>query len=177
MSNAYKTTAVSAAKSQEDISKLLRDFGAKRVQFNEEFDNPAINIRFAVERNGTLLTVSVSVKIPEPPDLKKRKSHLRHQNDRLVSVKMSTPETRKDQARKTTYRVLLEWLKSQFLAIEYKLRTFEEVFMNDFEIRDSQGNWTTVGAAVMPMLMTGRPMLTVTASPDEEIVEAEDVQA
>src|SRR6478672_2106330 len=133
-SKAYKSTTVSAAQSQENLRKLLQDFGAKRVQFNEEFENPSINIRFEVIRDGRPLTVSVSVKVPEVTDKKVYKSHFRDQNGRLRPVKMSTPATRAEQARKATYRVLLEWLKSQFLAVEYKLRTFEQVFMNDFEI-------------------------------------------
>ncbi len=158
MPNNYKTTQVPISRSQEQIRKLLRDFGARGSQFSENFDTGIINIRFAKEVSGMVRTVSVSMQVPEPPKMKRpRRSYVRHGRNGMHSVGMSTENARREQMTKATYRAFHDWLKSQFVAVEFGLRTFEDAFLSDFEITTNDGHVTTLGSIIKPQLVETRP--------------------
>ncbi len=140
MSNAYKTTTVPIARSQEAIRKLLINFGVRGVQFSENFESGEINVRFAKELAGNLRTVSVSMHVPELPKLRRR------------NTRKSTNE-RKEQMTRATYRALHDWLKAQFVAVEFGLLTVEDVFLSHFEWM-IDGQTTTIGAILKPRLET-----------------------
>lgn len=163
MTNAYKTTSVPVSRSQEQIRKLLRDFGARGSQFSEDYDNGIIAIRFAKEMGGFVRTVSVSMKVPEQPQQKRRRT-VRYSRGRMVYGKL--PEERQEQMVKATYRAFHDWLKAQFVSIDFGIRTFESAFLNDFEITDRNGVVTTLGKAIMPHLIETRPEFLL-----EEVVE------
>lgn len=143
MSNAYKTTAVPVARSQEQIRKLLMQFGAAGVQFSENFESGEVNVRFAKSVAANLRTVSVSMHIPEPPKPKRRTMRGRGKSD----------TDRREQMAKATYRALHDWLKAQFVAVEFGLLTFEDVFLSHFEWM-IDGQQTTVGKILIPRLET-----------------------
>ena len=138
MSNAYKTTTVPIARSQEAIRKLLINFGVRGVQFSENFESGEINVRFAKEMTGNLRTVSVSMHVPEPPKPKRR-------------ITRKSIADRKEQMTRATYRALRDWLKSQFVAVEFGLLSFEDIFLSHFEWM-IDGQTTTVGAILKPRL-------------------------
>jgi len=140
MSNAYKTTTVPIARSQEAIHKLLINFGVRGVQFSENFESGEINVRFAKEVVGNLRTVSVAMHVPEPPKPRRR-------------ITSKSAADRKEQMTRATYRALHDWLKSQFVAVEFGLLSFEDVFLSHFEWMIN-GEATTVGALIKPRLET-----------------------
>lgn len=140
MSNAYKTTSVPISRSQESIRKLLINFGVRGVQFSENFESGEVNVRFAKQIGGAFRTVSVSMHIPEPPKPKR-------------SPTTKSAADRKEQMARATYRALHDWLKAQFVAVEFGLLTFEDVFLSHFEWM-VDGQTTTVGALIKPRLET-----------------------
>jgi hypothetical protein len=168
MTHAYKTTEVPVARSQEAIRKLLIDFGARGVQFYEDFESHQINVRFAKEVNKQLRTVSVTMTVPKPAETV-RKRAVRYVRGKMVYGK--TASQKQEQNTKATYRALHYWLKSQFEAVEYGLFSFEDVFLSHFEWI-LNGQTTTVGALVKPrlegnLLSAGSPL----DNSNEEVIE------
>lgn len=143
MTNAYKTTTVPIARSQEAIRKLLINFGVRGIQFSEDFESGDINVRFAKMINDNLRTVSVSMHIPEPPKPKRR-----------TSRGSKSASDRKEQMARATYRALHDWLKAQFVAVDYGLLTFEDVFLSHFEWMLESGVMSTIGKIIKPRLET-----------------------
>lgn len=160
---AYQTTKVPIARSQEAIRKLLMNFGVRGIQMSEDFESRQINIRFAKEINRNIRTVNVTMTIPEAPQPKRRRS-VSYRSGKMVYGKLQNE--RQEQMARATYRALHDWLKAQFVAVEYGLLTFEDVFLSHFEWM-IDGRMSTVGELVKPRLDS--PMLT--AGNDEDIVE------
>lgn len=151
---AYKNTSVSVSKSQEAIRTLLINFGARGVQFSEDFDEHEINVRFAKIVNGEMRTVSVSLKVPEPPK-SKRLSSGRWYRGTWHPAKSGDWS----QMERATYRALHWWLKSQFEFVEFGGLSFEDVFLSHFEWILDNGARTTIGAIVKPRLQSGLQLM------------------
>jgi hypothetical protein len=172
--NAYKTTSVPVERSKESIRQLLIKFGARGVQFAEDFSTRQINVRFAkdVDGNGNLKTVSVTMIVPEPPQKKKRGSRRRwNRNTGRYEDITKTDDQRSEQMYRATYRALHYWLKSNFEAVEFGLLSFEDVFLSHFEWMVN-GRRGTVGELVKPHLMNGLQL----AAPKSEVVIGEIVE-
>lgn len=149
MTMAYKTTTVSSSKSQEAIRQLLRKADTRGVQFSEDFETNTINIRFAKRVGDSFHTVSVSMKVPEAPE-PKRKSRSRYLYSRHTFTTPKTKEDRQEQMTRSTYRALHYWMKSQFEAIDFGLLTFEDVFLSHFEWMMKDGTKGTLGDLLRP---------------------------
>ena len=149
MTSAYRSTSVPVERSKESIRQLLIKFGARGVQFAEDFETREINVRFAKSVNNELRTVSVTMIAPEPPQPKRKKGAIRWYRGEIVYNK--TPVQRQEQMNRATYRALHYWLKSQFEAIEFGLFKFEDVFLSHFEWM-IDGQRTTVGKLIVPRL-------------------------
>lgn len=167
--NAYKTTSVPVERSKEAIRKLLIAFQVRGIQFSEDFETRIINVKFAKEINGNMRTVSVSMTVPEPPPAKRKRS-VSYRNGRMVYGKL--PQERQEQMARATYRALHDWLKSQFVAVEFGLLTFEDVFLSHFELIMEDGNVTTVGRMIKPSLESGFKQLVAKVNNDDDIVDA-----
>lgn len=139
MSNAYRQTTVPIMKSQDDIRKLLIKFGAGGVQFAEDFMEGMINIRFAKRIGDDWRTVSVTMRVPDPP----RPRHGRRSG--------KSEEEKREQMMRAMFRALHDWLKAQFVAVEFGLLSFEDVFLAHFEWM-IDGKRATVGQIVIPRL-------------------------
>ena len=161
---AYQTTKVPIARSQEAIRKLLMNFGVRGIQMSEDFESRQINIRFAKEINRNMRTVNVTMTIPEAP-VSKRKRVTRYSRGKIVYGKLQSEK--QEQMARATYRALHDWLKAQFVAVEYGLLTFEDVFLSHFEWMIG-GQMSTVGALIKPKL--DAPLLTSGIS-DDDIIE------
>lgn len=154
MSIAYKTTAVPVERSKQAIRDLLIKGGVRGVQFTEEFGTGAINLRFAKEVDGNLRTVNVTMKIPDPPAVKRARRRYRTSKGYVTK----TEEDRRRQLERATYRALHYWLKSQFEAVQFGLLSFEDIFLSHFEwVVD--GKRTTVGRFILPRISHGENLL------------------
>lgn len=171
MPTSYLTTSVPVERSKEAIRKLLIAFGARGVQFSENFDTREINIRFAKDSEGSLRTVNVTMIVPEPPQSKRprKKRGYRYSRGRMVYDK--TPRQRMEQMERATYRALHYWLKSQFEAVEFGLLSFEDVFLSHFE-QVVGGKRMTIGSMIKPRLAAGGLLLSAPAD-DDNIIEGE----
>lgn len=151
MTNAYRQTTVPVSRSQEAIRQMLIKFGTRGVQFAEDFEDGRINIRFGKLYNGNIRTVSVTMIVPSPP-LPKHKPHRRYSYSARKYIETRTEHERKEQMVKATYRALHNWLKSQFIAIEFGLLSFESVFLSHFEWILEDGQARTTGEMMIPLL-------------------------
>lgn len=167
MSNAYRSTQVPVSRSQEAIRKLLINFGVRGIQFSEDFEDRRVNVRFAKEIGKQMRTVNVTMTIPEAPK-PVRKRMVSYRGGKMVYSK--TQNERQEQMARATYRALHDWLKAQFVAVEFGLLSFEDVFLSHFEwVLD--GQTTTVGALIKPKL-EGR-LLTAGSAPESDVIEGE----
>lgn len=151
MSNAYRTTQVPIARSQEAIRKLLINFSVRGIQFSEDFETRQVNVRFAKEINNQMRTVNVTMTIPEAEKVTRRRA-VRYVRGKMVYSK--TQQDRQEQMARATYRALHDWLKAQFVAVEFGLLTFEDVFLSHFEWVLPNGSVQTIGQLVKPRIET-----------------------
>lgn len=153
---AYSETSVPVERSKEAIRKLLINFGARGVQFSEDFTDHLINVKFAKDIGGNLRTVSVSLQVPEPPQPKRPRKRGTWRNGKWHAPKGD--DDRWEQQERATYRALHWWIKSQFEAVEFGLMSFEDVFLSHFEWVVN-GRHTTVGEMILPHLSNGSNFL------------------
>lgn len=170
MSSAYRTTQVPISRSQEAIRKLLINFGVRGIQFSEDFETRQVNVRFAKEINKQMRTVNVTMTVPEA-EAPKRKRAVRFSRGKVVYNK--TQQDRQEQMARATYRALHDWLKAQFVAVEFGLLTFEDVFLSHFEWVLPNGSVQTIGQLVKPRIETRGEFLLEggASSVDGEVVD------
>ena len=145
---AYKQTEVTVSKSQEAIRMLLQKYGARGVQFGEDFETNEVSVRFAKLVADNLRTVSVSLKVPAPK-LNKSSRATRWVRGRIVYSK--TLHEKQEQLKRATFRAMHYWLKAQFESVEFGLLSFEDVFLAHFSWMVN-GQETTIGALLRPAL-------------------------
>lgn len=126
--NAYSTTQVNWAKSQQDIMKILQDVGIEQIRFTNLSDRHVIE--FAVKDDGK---VPKGVRIVTP----------------LVSKVSESPDKRNKELN-VIHRILFNHLKAKFIAIHSGLTEFEQEFMAHLIITDKNGNSTTLGEQMLP---------------------------
>jgi hypothetical protein len=178
MTTAYATTTVPVERSKEAIRKILIEQGAKGVQFSEDFQDHRINLRFALEVEGTLRTVNTTLVIPEPPQPKRKRAPVTHRWNskygRSMPVSAKRDGDRWAQAERSTYRALHYWLKSSFEAVDFGLFSMTDMFLSHFEWM-IDGHATTVGQIVKPQLPVGSLMLPAPEKSGMEVVTGEIV--
>lgn len=154
----FEDTSVPIGRSQEQIRKLLRDAGAKGVQFTEEWsEQPAFYCRFlwhlhAPEPDAQSVVQAVRIKV--------------HALSEQHKGKWKSAEQRERQA----WRGLAHYLEGTIKAATFGLIRFEDIFLSFMEL-DPMGR--TLGEAVIPQIEQGRLALPTGASasspsPDKE---------
>jgi len=174
MTTAYATTSVPVERSKEAIRRLLIEQGARGVQFSEDFADHRINLRFALEVEGVLRTVTTTLVIPKPEEPKRKRVIRRRWNRRTQRYESVAPKRdgeRWEQAERATYRALHYWLKSSFEAVDFGLFSMTDMFLSHFEWMIG-GRATTVGQIVKPQLPVGSLML---PEPEVEVLTGEIV--
>lgn len=141
MSENYWTTTVSVGKSESKIRDLIHQFGATKYAFMEDWEEGKISINFVY--NGYPVHFALSLErlvqtrlVEHPWNTKRRKSEEEYDKDI------------REQAKKVGMRVLAHHLKAAFLAIEYGLIEFEDMFLSKFVTRDGK----TIGDKLLPQL-------------------------
>ena len=146
---AYEGTHVPVSRSQEQIRDLLIRHGARGVQFTEDFSAGRVSFRCVREEereapDGKRVTIPLVVRmaIPLAPDAR-------------AWIRLKGDPERRARRERQVMRALFYYLKSQFEAVSFGLRTFEDVFMADLELRDG----LTIGDHVRSMLSSNRLVL------------------
>jgi hypothetical protein len=120
---AYETTTVPVEKSQSDLRKLLRGYGAEGYQFGEvtRAGTTWASVQFAHE--GYMVRMRVPLKPPDTEELRKRAKRAR------TKTLENLYEEATDQEARRVWRVLYWNLKSRMEAVEEEVETFLEAFL------------------------------------------------
>lgn len=125
-----RDTAVSVEKSQQDIIVLLRRYGARDFGFDEDPDADVATLRFRVKGAAGLFPVELVVHV--------ERVYAAMYGDREPSrgaVSTSDEWKRKvldgwrAQARRTAWRLLVDWLDAALSTTSLGVQTVEEVFL------------------------------------------------
>lgn len=160
----YDRSAVPVDRTKEEIGKLLRDYGARAVNWAEDFTNGNIQLQFAIDDDeGRTLRFRITPAAFMEP----------HKTwDALKGIHVT--KTAPNWAR--SMRLLLAWLKTKLESIAFGLTSVEEEFLAQTVIRDSRGVEATVGDVVLPAIAGGHLALEAPARPKPIRVEGEVVR-
>lgn len=113
------TTTIGVHKTLGEIQQILVDHGARKVMY--DYDN-----------NGRILSLSFQVPTPDgdrgirlPADAKAVMEVLRQQR-REGKIK-TNPDF--EQAERTAWRIVKDWIDAQMAILEYQMVKFEEIFL------------------------------------------------
>lgn len=159
----YQDTSVPVARSQSALRDLLKAAGATRVEFGEDFERGAIEIRFGwkikpgadypAHEEGQPVTVRLQV-IPLPPE----RGRYATSPDSITA----------DQRERQAWRGLYWYLKAMLDAANFGLLAFEDVFLSFIE---AEPRGATVGEVVINQLaLRGRLELTAGEPVEGEVV-------
>lgn len=156
----YSGTHVSIDRTKEQISKLLREYGAEGVGWTEKFQTGQVNLRFVVSRpNGTNTAYSIT-----PAAFKEKHTNWDPMKGKHVTVE--SPDWPR------SMRLLLAWLKTKLESIAFGLTEVEEEFLAHMVVRDQYGNETTAGKLVLPAIEKGGGQLALEAPKERgEVVD------
>ncbi len=116
---AYKGTDVAVSRSQDEIRRLLRKYGADQVQYAEDHKARTLTVRFLISVNGRSYGVQLRAAIPviEPVS-----AHGRSRTAKQIEVM-------EEQNERASWRAVFYALKSRLESIEYGIETFEQAFL------------------------------------------------
>jgi hypothetical protein len=145
----YADTTVPPEKSREQITKLLRDYGAEAVSWTESFTSNVTELRFVLKTPDNRM---VQVRIVPPSFSVDRRTWVPEKGHY---------ETKPLPNWAQSYRLLYYFLKAKLESIAFGLRDIEEEFLSDILVRGPGGEATTIGEIVRPQLESGKliPML------------------
>ncbi|HEV2231660.1 MAG TPA: hypothetical protein VGV64_07765 [Thermoplasmata archaeon] len=139
-------------RSKEQISKLLREYGAEGISWSENFQSGELQLRFVVSRGEGSPPTMYRI---TPAAFKEKHSTYDPVKGRHVTVEAPNwPRA---------MRLLHAWLKTKLESIAYGLTEVEEEFLAQRVIRDSAGNEATVGELVLPAIEEGGGRLSLEA--------------
>lgn len=120
---AYETTKVAVEKSQSEIRKLLRGYGAEGYRFGEDTQAGMTWASVEFVNQGYMVRMRVPLKPPEMEPLRKRAKNAR------TKTLEDIYEEAMDQEARRIWRVLFWNLKSRMEAVEEGVETFLEAFL------------------------------------------------
>ncbi|MBF6555536.1 MAG: hypothetical protein IVW52_05090 [Acidimicrobiales bacterium] len=158
----YIGTSVGVDQSKNQITKLLRDYGAEGVVWGDNFQTGEVNLRFAVQREDGRTTIfSIT-----PAAFKEK--HTSYDPVKGRSVTIEAPNWPR------AMRLLHAWLKTKLESIAYGLTEVEEEFLAQMVVRDASGRETTAGELILPAIEQGGGRLALEPPRKREnVVDAE----
>lgn len=137
------TTEVPVQKSASDIMGLLGRMGASNVSMQMEGGEPT-GMTFAVALGDQQVCYRLPVRWKPVYD------QMMAGKKRSGRLSWSEVESRTaDQAKRTAWRIALEWLKVQCAFVSHGIKTAQEVFLSDMLRRGPDGTMQTVGELLM----------------------------
>jgi len=142
-------TSVPVGRSRGEIDALLRRWGAKGVQWTDDFDEGKVALRFAWTHEGSQYMARFNINLPSEDELRKQaidgRSTNYGQGGRVSEAKLEKLRRARGQAE---HRLLLFWLKAAFNAVEAGIISAEALFLPFLEGRDGK----TVAEVAVPKL-------------------------
>jgi hypothetical protein len=141
VSENYWSTSVSVSKSEGQLRDMVKRFGATQYCLLEDWDNNTVTVQFFYKNMPVEFRLRIEKLVEtrlreEPWTSRKRKS-----KDKYIE------EVHK-KAKGVGMRILVHHIKAAFLAVEYGLVEFEEVFLPHFVTKTGK----TLGEVLIPRL-------------------------
>lgn len=155
----YAGSAVPIERSKQQISQLLRDYGAEGVNWSDNFSTGEVQLRFVVRKDdGT----AIGFKIVPAAFREKHSNWDPMKGKHVVTEAPDWPRS---------MRLLLAWIKTKLESIAFGLTAVEEEFLAQRLVRDAVGREVTVGDLVLPAIESsgGRLALEAPKSRDEAV--------
>ena len=138
-----ESTSVAVSKSRGEIDHLLRAWGAKGIQWSDDFEGDSVTLRFVWVHDGTDYLARFTLGLPAHADLEIAAidRRTRRTSQRKLEVLMAARGRRE-------HRLLLFWLKAAMHAVDAGLVTVETLFLPFLEGKDGR----TVAEVAVPQL-------------------------
>jgi len=136
-------TTVSVAKSRGEIENLLRTWGAKQMQWSDDFDVGHVMLRFFWSRGDQEYTARFNLNLPTADEI--RDECHAQRGGRFLQAKFDKEMERRGMVE---HRELALLLKAIFVAVDRGIITAEQVFLPFLEGADG----VTVSERVLPVL-------------------------
>lgn len=159
------TTEVHLQKSASEIMSILGQMGAQNVSMEMEGGEPS-GMTFAVQLGDQRVCYRLPVRWQPIYDLMmgehKKSRRSRYNTSWSNDVKREIEAKTQAQAKRTAWRIALEWLKVQCAFVSHGVKTAQEVFLSDMLRRGPDGQLQTVGEMMLTrqgilMLTGGQP--------------------
>lgn len=138
-----KETNVAISKSRGQVDKLLREWGAKRVMWGDDWEAGQVMLRFVWSYEDVDYGARIVLQLATDLELKAAARH----RTTYVFLPGKFRNLQEDRG-KSEHRLLLLWLKASFNAVEAGLVKAEALFLPFLEGADGQ----TVAEAILPRL-------------------------
>jgi hypothetical protein len=121
-------TRVTVEKSQQAIVTLLRKFGAREFGFDEDPKAERASVRFMYPRGAeSMLPVRIDVEVTRVYDRLYPDARALTRRPRYVTD--AQQKARKEQAHRTAWRLLFDWLDAALNTVSMGAQTAEDVFL------------------------------------------------
>lgn len=140
-------TTVSVGKSKDEITRLLRDWGADRVAWQEDFTNGSILLGFVWTKDGQQYGARIEVHLMTEKEIREAPENLDMRTNKPSEARVRQALERHG---RSEMRLLLLWLKAAFNAVEAGIVKPETLFMPFFVTSSGE----TVADVVLPNLPT-----------------------
>ena len=123
--------ATSGAAARDEITKLLRRFGAERVGFMDDFNEKSVVLAFV--HRGRPIELRASAKGWAAMFLRENPHGPRHRKTRAEYEQAAL-----NQGLIAVNSILRDWVKGQVVAVECGILSFEEVFLSQMLLNDGR---------------------------------------
>lgn len=161
----YGGTKVPVDRSKQQITELLRAYGAEAVNWTDNFQNGEVQLRFIVKQtDGSAVGFKI---IPAAF----REKHSTYDPVKGKHVTIEAPDWPR------SLRLLHAWVKTKLESVAFGLTSVEEEFLAQRVVLDGSGRETTVGALVLPAIEQGGGRLAIDGPREvDRVIEAEVVK-
>jgi hypothetical protein len=125
-------TSVTVEKSQEDLLKILRRYGARSFGFDESPDGKEASVSFRITHGGRDLPVQLRVEVDAV-------YNALYAGKPAYYRGLNRTKQWREQAKRTAWRLLVDWLDAACSTTAIGVQSVEEVFLAHVVVRDAHG--------------------------------------
>jgi hypothetical protein len=118
------STSIDADKTVMEIEKMLTKFGARKILKDYDADGRLTGLAFTVETPNGEMPIKLPAKVEKIEQVFKVQA-----SKKLLAHKYFGGEWAKEQATRTAWRTLKDWIDAQFALISIEMVKVEEIFL------------------------------------------------
>jgi hypothetical protein len=141
-------TTVSVEKSQEDLLKILRRYGARQFGVDESPDGKEASVTFRITHGGRDLPVQLRVEVDAVYNAMYKGQPVWYRGKNRA-------QAWREQAKRTAWRLLVDWLDAACSTTAIGVQSVEEVFLAHVVVRDETGTPTRMIEALARLQQGG----------------------